>query len=86
MRRSTKELPYFHLNYKIRRNSSVLIRGDGETVRDYIYIDDLAEGMLTALEHGVCNEIYNIGSSIGRSNLEIVQAIKPQLKDIGINR
>jgi len=63
----------------------ITIYGERGTVRDYIYIDDLAEGMLTVLEHGTPSESYNIGSSIGRSNLEVVQAMMPLLRDIGID-
>lgn len=66
------------------QGNPITIYGEHGTVRDYIYIDDLTEGILVALEHGVCNEIYNIGSSIGRSNLEVVQAMEPLLDDIGI--
>jgi len=62
----------------------VMIYGEQGTVRDYIYIDDLIEGMLVALEQGACNEAYNIGSSIGRSNLEVVRAMVPLMRDIGV--
>jgi len=63
----------------------VTIYGRHGTVRDYIYIDDLAEGMVIVLEHGKENEIYNIASSVGRSNLDVVQAISPLLNDAGID-
>jgi len=63
----------------------VTIYGKQGTVRDYIYIEDLAEGMVVVLEHGKENEVYNIGSSVGRSNLDVVQAISPLLNDAGID-
>lgn len=50
---------------------------DGTGVRDYIHVMDLAEGHVAALEHleaGV--EIYNLGSGIGSSVLEVVRAFE----------
>jgi len=63
----------------------ITIYGKQGTVRDYIYIDDLVNGMVTALERGKVNEVYNIGSGVGRSNLDVVQAISPLLNDAGID-
>lgn len=58
----------------------VPIFGDKGTIRDYIYIDDLSKGILAAMDFGSDGEIYNIGSGVGRSNLEVLQAIEPILK------
>ena len=58
------------------KEETIKIFGEKGTVRDYIYIDDLIEGMLTALRHGVKGEVYNIGSSVGRSNLEVLHEIE----------
>lgn len=63
----------------------ITIFGEQGTVRDYIYIDDLVEGMLVALDHGGINETYNIGSSSGRSNLDVVNAMRPLLQNLGVN-
>lgn len=65
------------------RGDPVTIYGEQGTVRDYVHVEDLATGMVTALEHGEPDGTYNIGSSIGRSNLDVVQAIAPLLKEIG---
>jgi len=64
---------------------AINIFGEYGTVRDYIYIDDLIDGMLTVLNCGACNETYNIGSSIGRSNLDVVQVMVPLLKHEGFD-
>lgn len=61
------------------------IFGDKGTIRDYIYIDDLSNGILAAMNFGGDGEIYNIGSGIGRSNLEVLQAIEPILKKQNVN-
>jgi UDP-glucose 4-epimerase len=61
------------------------IFGDQGTIRDYIYIDDLSNGILAAMDFGGDGEIYNIGSGIGRSNLEVLRAIEPILKKQSVN-
>ena len=52
------------------------IFGKTGTVRDYIYVSDLASGIVSALDHGHLSETYNIGSGVGLSNLEIVVKYK----------
>jgi len=67
------------------QGQAITIYGEQGTVRDYIYIDDLVDGMLIALEQGKVNEVYNIASGIGRSNLDVVQAIGSLLNTVGID-
>lgn len=66
------------------RGKTLTVFGECGSIRDHIYNDDLVEGMVVALEHGVHRGIYNIGSSIGRSNLEVLQAMLPILDKAGI--
>lgn len=56
------------------------IFGKTGTIRDYIYIDDLASGILSALLYGKQSEIYNIGFGVGLSNLDVVEALNNILK------
>lgn len=65
------------------RGESVRIFGPHGSVRDYIHAADLAEGLVCALERGKSGEIYNLGSGVGRSNLEVLQAITPLMTEIG---
>jgi UDP-glucose 4-epimerase len=52
---------------------------DGTCIRDYIHVVDLAKGHIAALEHmpeaNAC-EIYNLGTGVGYSVLEVVQAFE----------
>ncbi|MBI5058522.1 NAD-dependent epimerase/dehydratase family protein [candidate division KSB1 bacterium] len=50
------------------------IYGDGEQLRDYIHVGDVARANLLALRHDRC-EIYNIGCGIGTSVNEIVRLL-----------
>jgi UDP-glucose 4-epimerase len=63
----------------------ITIYGEQGTVRDYIYIGDVVDAMVTVLESGERNETYNIGSGVGRSNLEVVQSMTPLLAESGFD-
>ena len=65
------------------RGQKIRIFGQQGTIRDYIYVSDLASGIVSALEHGRISETYNLGSGLGRSNLDVVQAMAPLMQDIG---
>lgn len=56
-------------------NTPIKIYGEIGTVRDYIYIDDLVSGIIASLDYGKPGEIYNIGTCVGSSNLDIVNLI-----------
>jgi UDP-glucose 4-epimerase len=51
------------------------IWGDGETVRDYIFIDDLIELAIRAADSGACG-IFNAGSGSGASLNDIRAALE----------
>ena len=50
------------------------IYGDGRQRRDYIYIDDVVAALLT-LGTAVTNNIYNVGTGVGTSIVEMAKAI-----------
>ncbi|MCE5207427.1 MAG: NAD-dependent epimerase/dehydratase family protein [Chloroflexi bacterium] len=52
----------------------IRIFGGRGTVRDYIYVSDLAQGIVSVLEKGHHGLIYNIGSGVGRSNMDVLEA------------
>ncbi|MEZ9699195.1 NAD-dependent epimerase/dehydratase family protein [Vibrio sp. 10N.261.46.E12] len=57
----------------------VEIWGDGEVVRDYIYIDDVIEAIMMSAEYEGSHNTFNIGSGKGVSLLEIIHAIENAL-------
>jgi len=61
----------------------ITIFGNG-TVRDYVYIDDLIAGMMVALNLGRSGQVYNIGSSLGLDNFQVVEKIRLIMADFGI--
>ena len=42
--------------------NDIIIKGDGKTIRSYLYADDLAEWLITILLQGNKGEAYNVGS------------------------
>ena len=51
------------------------VYGDGSNTRDWLFVEDHAEALLLAVEHGEPGETYAIGACQPRSNLEVVQTI-----------
>ena len=51
------------------------IYGDGSNVRDWLYVEDHADALLTVLEKGENARTYNIGGENERSNLELVKTL-----------
>jgi UDP-glucose 4-epimerase len=51
------------------------IFGDGEAVRDYLYVDDVVEGNVLALAKG-SGEMVNLGTGVGTSVNDIVRELK----------
>ena len=57
------------------------IYGDGQQVRDWLYVDDHAAALIQVLETGTPGETYNVGANNEHSNLDIVQRICSVLED-----
>src|ERR1700682_428563 len=51
------------------------IYGDGQQVRDWLYVDDHARAILAVIDRGRAGEIYNIGGSRALPNLDVVRKI-----------
>lgn len=61
---------------KVAKGESIEIWGDGEVIRDYIFIDDLVDGIYKAATVNVQSHIFNLGSSTGHSLNYIVKIIR----------
>ena len=51
------------------------VYGDGQQVRDWLYVDDHCSAIRSVLERGQEGEIYNIGGSRSLPNLQVIQRI-----------
>jgi CDP-glucose 4,6-dehydratase len=62
-----------------------VIRSDGTPVRDYLYVEDIAAGMLLltraiAEDHGLAGEAFNFG---GGERLPVIDVVRAILKQMG---
>jgi UDP-glucose 4-epimerase len=57
---------------KIILDKKIEIWGDGEVVRDYIYVKDITEVFVDSLKIQTPNSIYNIGSGVGLSLNQLI--------------
>ena len=55
------------------------VYGDGKNVRDWVYVQDHCEAILTVLEKGRGGEVYNVGGNNEYPNIEIVRRILSEL-------
>ncbi len=51
------------------------IYGDGLNVRDWLFVTDHCDGILSVLEKGRTGQVYNIGGDSERTNLAVVEAV-----------
>lgn len=52
------------------------IWGDGSIVRDYIYVADVANAVVRSLLHRGDERVFNIGSNVGLSLLDVISSIE----------
>ncbi len=68
-----KLIPLMLLN--IKEEKSLPVYGDGQNVRDWLYVIDHCEALITVLEHGIAGETYNIGGGAERKNIDVVHQL-----------
>jgi dTDP-glucose 4,6-dehydratase len=65
---------------KILRGEKVPVYAKGENVREWLYVEDCASGVLQIMEKAKAGEIYNLGSGQEKQNIEVVKAILSIMK------
>jgi dTDP-glucose 4,6-dehydratase len=58
------------------------VYGDGNQVRDWLFVEDHCKAILKVLEKGEIGQVYNIGGHNEKSNLEVVHSICQILDEI----
>jgi len=67
---------------KALQGENLPIYGDGQQVRDWLYVVDHCKGIETVLEKGVVGESYNIGGWNEKTNLEVVHTLCDLLDEL----
>jgi dTDP-glucose 4,6-dehydratase len=68
-----KLIPLFILN--ALGGKTLPVYGDGQQIRDWLYVDDHCEAILAVLRNGKPGETYNIGGDNQPANLLVIQTI-----------
>lgn len=61
--------------YKALKNEKIPVYGKGINVREWLYVSDCANAVLTVMKKGRVGEVYNIGSGFEKTNIEVVKTL-----------
>jgi dTDP-glucose 4,6-dehydratase len=78
-----KFIPLMILN--ALKGEALPIYGDGQNVRDWLYVADHCEAVRLVLERGRVGECYNIGGQCEKTNLQVVSNICRLLDELSPN-
>ena len=60
---------------KLRGDSEYIVWGSGTPMREFLYIDDLADACVFLMEHDIGDGIYNVGSGIDATIRELAETV-----------
>ena len=66
---------------KALQGQDLPIYGDGQQIRDWLYVVDHCKGITTVLEKGVVGETYNIGGFNEWKNIDLVKLLCQQMDE-----
>ena len=75
-----KLIPHVILN--ALRGKPLPVYGDGLQIRDWLFVEDHANALLTVATKGVVGETYNIGGHNEKTNIEVVEMICDLLEEL----
>ena len=67
---------------KALRNSKIPIYGNGENIRDWLYVEDHIDALILAITKGKLGSTYCIGGNNEKTNLEVVYKICELLDEL----
>ena len=79
-----KLIPHIILN--ALQGKPLPIYGDGQQIRDWLYVEDHAKALVKVLTEGKVGEAYNIGGHNAKTNLSVVEAICELLEELAPNK
>jgi dTDP-glucose 4,6-dehydratase len=71
-----------HIIIKGLAGEPLPVYGDGQNIRDWLYVEDHAKALTMVLERGVVGETYNVGGCNERTNLHVVETICDLLDEV----
>lgn len=88
--RQRPEMAIHYFTKLIDQDLEVPLFGEGNSARDYTYVDDIVRGILGALETEYSLEVFNLGNSKTTTLLELVKLIgdtlgkEPRIKKLPV--
>lgn len=70
--------------YKMLKNEKIHVFGNGEAIRDYIYIEDAVYAIINIAVHECEEKVFNVGSGLGYSVNDILAILKKRNPNIEI--
>ncbi|PIQ91267.1 MAG: dTDP-glucose 4,6-dehydratase [Candidatus Omnitrophica bacterium CG11_big_fil_rev_8_21_14_0_20_41_12] len=67
---------------RIIEGKNVPVYGRGQNVREWLYVDDCARGILAVMNKGKIGQVYNLGSTCESRNIDTVKLL---LKTLGVS-
>jgi dTDP-glucose 4,6-dehydratase len=61
--------------YRALHEEKIPVYGDGMQIRDWLFVEDHCEAILSVLESGRYGEVYNIGGGNEKTNIDIVKRV-----------
>ncbi|WP_234681977.1 dTDP-glucose 4,6-dehydratase [Bradyrhizobium monzae] len=71
-----------HIIIKGLAGEQLPVYGDGQNIRDWLYVEDHAKALTLVLERGAVGETYNVGGRNERTNLHVVEGICDMLDEM----
>ena len=68
----------------INNKSKFTLYGNGKNVREWIYVLDHCEALEKIIRKGKAGNIYNIGSGIRLTNIEVIKKTITKMKNRGL--
>ena len=62
------------------KGKKIPVYGDGQQVRDWLFVEDHCDALMRVLESGTPGESYNIGGNCEKTNLGLIVCIYDELK------
>lgn len=59
----------------LTRNKKIRLHNEGTPIRNWLHADDTAQAVITIVQSGVKNEIYNVAGSFEQKNIETVKKV-----------
>jgi UDP-glucose 4-epimerase len=69
---------------KALAGEALTIAGDGSQGRRFVYVEDLAEGVVRALDRGADNRVYNLASDTTVTIRELAETVQELVGDVDI--